>query len=41
MERGRQTRRLFDTFFSGPILQAALDKILDAALHKQRKLKDK
>ena len=41
MGRGRQTRRLFDTFFGGPILQAALDKVLDAALHKQSGLKDK
>ena len=37
MARSKQTRRLFDTFFSEPILQSALEKIMEASLLKKRK----
>jgi glycosyltransferase involved in cell wall biosynthesis len=37
MARSRKTRRLFDTFFSEPILQSALQKIMEASLLKKRK----
>ena len=41
MERGRQTRKLFDTYFNEPKLKAALKTILESAIDRRSSIKDR